>query len=420
MSYNDIFLKRNSVKIPTLVFLLIVSFISFFLIRMLSTKPLVSRASKKNLRKIMVVNPSYNQAGIFWQTDKKEIGWLVYGEREDKTDKIVFDERDTNDKKNPYFNHYVLIRGLEQNHDYFFKVISDKQVVANIDSKSFSFHTPSIISASSNISPAYGKVMAVNGTSQTSGVVIIGFKNSYPLLTLVKLTGEWLVPLNNVIDKTTQKLRNLENNEVASIEIYGEEGEKSSIEAVVENLSPLPQTTVMGKNYSFVSKDNVLAAADSITNVNKKIMIIFPKEASIIPGESPLIKGLAIPGAEVTVIIHSDVTYSTRVQADKDGVWQVVAKERLSPGEHSLTVITKDEKGEEIKLTRQFTIAKSGEQVLGDATPEPTLTGQPVATESPTPADLTPTTPRSGFNPAPLTAVSSVLIVIGLGIILAF
>ena len=425
MSYSDIFLSRSSRKVPTALFLLVVISISFLLVRMFSTKPTTSQASKKNLQQMMVVNLSYNQAGIFWQTGSKETGWIIYGNKENKLNSVAFDERDTAEKKYPYINHYVSIKNIDQNQDFFFKIVSNDSLITDTSGKPFFFHTPSNIVGSTNISPAYGKVISPNGTPLSTGMVILSFKNSYPLLSSLKLSGEWLIPLNNLIDKTSQKVRNLENGEIGLIEIYNEEGQKSSINVIAENLSPLPQTIIIGQNYSFVTKETVLSAVTGSKESAQEISIIFPKDEGIIPGESPLIKGTALPGFEVIVIINSQVSYSARVKADKDGIWRLVPKERLPAGKHTLTMITKNSKGEEIKLTRQFTIAKSGEQVLGDATPESTLTSVP--TLSPTTiiptstiTTTTPTPPTSGFSPLPMTIISGGMIIIGLGIILAF
>lgn len=423
MSYSSIFLNKNSGKVPTIVFLLVISFVSFFIVHIFSTKPMSSQASKKILRQLLIVNPSSNQVGVFWQTDKKEIGWLVYGEKDSRLDKIALDEKDAGNNKTPYLNHYAIIKNLNQQQSYFFKIVSDNQLVVDSNNRPFSFRTTANIAGSSNISPAYGKVLGVNGIPLSSGVVVLTFKNSYPLFSLLKLSGEWLIPLNNIIDKSTQKVKNLENGEFGTIEIYNEEGQKSSIEIITENLSPLPQTVIIGKDYSFINKESVLAVSSKTSSKNQGISILFPKEQGIIPGETPLIKGTALPGADVVVIINSQVSFSTRVKADKDGIWRVVPKERLSAGEHQLTIVTNNGKGEEVKLTRRFTIAKSGEQVLGYATPEPSLTEKPTPTIiNPTLviSTLSPTIKQAGSNPLPLTIISSSLIVIGLGIILAF
>jgi len=75
-----------------------------------------------------------------------------------------------------------------------------------------------------------------------------------------------------------------------------------------------------------------------------------------------------------------------------------------------------------VRLATTFSVAKSGEQVMGSATPEATLEPTvPPPTSVPTGiiTSLTPI-PTSGYNPRILTIVSGSLIIIGLGILLAF
>ena len=83
-------------------------------------------------------------------------------------------------------------------------------------------------------------------------------------------------------------------------------------------------------------------------------------------------------------------------------------------------VETKGVGGNLISQKREFTIAKSGEQVLGEATDEPTPKLTLTTTPSPTSSVLTktPTTapPVSGSNLNNLTMVSVLFIVIGLGL----
>jgi len=421
MSYSDLFLKKNNIRIPTIALLGIVILIGFFMTKLFASKPITSRASKKTLRTIDVVNLSYNQATIYWQTDKKETSWLIYGDSEKKQDTVAFDERDTGEKKGEYFNHYVILKNLKQNHPYYFKIISDNQLITDQNNKAFKFETTGNISASTNMSPAYGKVLTASGSPLTSGAVILSFKDSMPLFSLVKLSGEWMIPLNSLLDRNTKKIKSLENKDVGLIEIYSEDGEKTSIEITAENLSPVPQSVVIGKNYSFLSKENVLGTTDQSTSKSNEISITFPKDGSIIASAKPLIKGLAIAGNEVVVFLKSRLNYSFRVKADKDDVWKVDLTENLPAEKYTMEMITKNQKGAEVKLTRSFTVGKSGEQVMGEATPEATIeTPTPQPTEIVASSTPVPTIKKAGFDPLPLSIASGSLIIIGLGVILAF
>lgn len=215
-----------------------------------------------------------------------------------------------------------------------------------------------------------------------------------------------------------KKNRPIEKNESGLIEIISESGLKTNIEVSADNFSPLPQTLIIGNDYKFGQKDNVLSATDQ--SKTGQIEILFPKENSIIPAQSPLIKGLALPNSDVFIVINSPVSYSFRVKADKEGLWKLSLTERLPAGSHTLTLTTKNASSQDIKIVRKFTIAKSGEQVLGSATAEasPTIVVTPTVTASI--SATIPPRPTSGANTIPMAIASGSLIILGLGILLAF
>lgn len=421
MSYSNFYLKKDKFQIPTAAFLVVIILVGVFMAKMFVTQPITSRATKKTLKRISTVNLSYNQATVYWQTEKKEIGWLVYGDSEKKLDQIAFDERDTKEAKGKYLNHYVILKNLKENHIYYFKIVSDNQLVADASGDAYKLQTTLNISAASNVKPAYGKVLAANGSPLTSGVVILSFDGAMPLFGLVKLSGEWMIPLNSVLDETTKKIKIIEDKDVGLIEIFSEKGEKTSIEITAKNLSPLPQSVIIGKNYNFLTEESVLGLNDYNINSDNKISIIYPKQNSAVPSAQPLIKGLAVAEREVVVFLRSKQNYSFRTTADKNGIWKVDLVQTLPAGNYEMELVTKDAQNKEVKLKRTFTIAKSGEQVMGLATPEATLdTPTPEPTQIVASSTPVPTIKKAGFDPLPLSVISGSLIIVGIGIILAF
>ncbi|OGK10534.1 hypothetical protein A2767_04710 [Candidatus Roizmanbacteria bacterium RIFCSPHIGHO2_01_FULL_35_10] len=431
MTYSKYFLP-NETKIPVPLTIAVVILLIFFLARLFAVKPLPSRANKKNIKDVSIVNLSHNQAGIFWKTDERETGWVVYGLNEKNLNYTVSDERDVQDKKNLFYNHYVILKNLQPDTIYFYKVVSNKQLVESKEGMAFTFRTAANLPVSTNLNPAYGKIIGENGQALDNAIVMVLFDKTYPLATLTKTTGEWLIPLNSVLNKDTLKSQAIQPKDIISIEIVSEETKITKIKTNLANLSPLPQTIIIGKNYDFLNTNDILAA-----NVNKisrtgKIDILFPKEAAVIPGGRPLIKGTAIPGSEIELNIEAAKKYTFKTKADKDGLWTLVVSEALSPGSHTLRIRTKGTNGKDIQLLRKFSIAKSGEQVLAAATPDATLTPTdipvteilsptifytPYASQSPT---LVLSPPTSGTNIVPFGIASASLIILGLGVLLAF
>lgn len=428
MSYSKLFYPRTP-QIPTILSLVIILAVVLFLAKLFSTQPPASSAKGEVLRQMMVANVAVNQVSIYWQSPQKSIDWVVYGEKSDDLRIIALDDRDIPDSKAPRVNHLVTLKDLKDNSTYFFKIVSNKILVGDLQNKPFIFKTSSAVNGSSNLKPAYGAVVAQNGTALENAAVIITDPGAYPLVALTKSSGDWLVPLNNIVDTVSTKPKLVTPSEKMKIEIYDEEGTKSTIDAVVSVMSPIPQTIIMGKDYSFTGQTNVLSATAENSSVReakrKTTEILFPKEGAVIPGLRPLIKGTAAPDTEVVVIINSTKSYSYRTKTDKDGVWRVEITDNLPAGDHTITMMTKDSSGQPMTIVRSFSIAKSGEQVLGSATPE----GAPVATVSPTlgiyPTSSSTTSalvspPVTGPNPLPYILGSGSLIILGLGLLLAF
>lgn len=423
MVYSDLYLPKSP-KIPTFVFLLVILAVFIFLSKLFGTNAPPSSASKSVLDQHQVVNLSYNQAAIFWQTHEKSRGWLIYSDNPNSLTSVVLDDRDIEEKKNEYINHLVTLKNLKEDKTYYYKLISNDKLIADSGNSAFSFKTAGSLSSSSNLKPAYGKIISKNGTPLENATVILQVPGTYSLVAFTKSGGDWLLPLNNLIDLKTGKGKSIELSERINVEINDEAGAKTSLAVIASLISPLPQTLIIGKDYNFLTSNNVLSVTTDVSQEKSVALdVIFPKEAAVIPGSKPLIKGSAKPGSEVIVTVNSQKTYTFRVKADGEGIWRVSLPEGLEPGSHKVGVTYSDQNQTNSSLVRSFTIAKSGEQVLGLATPEAT----PISSASPTlilfptnvatyPATLAP----SGSSPIVAAIISGSFIILGLGLLLAF
>lgn len=429
MAYSQLFTNKQP-RIPLVGLVVIIAAVLLFLGKIFSTPSTPSRASEHVLEDLSIVNMNANQAGIVWKTKTKTTGWVIYGQSEGEQNIIALDERDVTDKKNTYETHYVLIKNLQENTSYYFKIVDNNQLLGDSQNKPFSFKTISAFSAATSAKPAYGKTLLSNGAPLVDGIVMFTLDNAYPLVGLTKESGEWLISLNSVVDFATNKRRDLKDTDLVAIQIYGE-GQQSKIKATIGSLSPLPQTTVLGKDYDFTAKESVLGAEDSkITSKTNILSVTYPKEGSIIPGTFPLIKGIAPQGSTVKVTINGLANGTYTAVTDKNGQWSLNVARKLPVGNYTLSVmLTSGQTGTLVE--RHFSIAKSGEQVLGEATAEasPTVitTNIPSITSNLSPTlsstmsgTIVPTTPVTGSNPIPAVAASGVLILLGAGLLLAF
>lgn len=425
MIYSDLYTK-NKLKIPTIAGLLFLLVVVVFFARLFSSLSLPSKASKKIIKRLEIASLTPSQTVIFWQTENKESGWVVYGERNNQLNQIAFDERDLPNQKGKFINHYVTLKNLHESQNYFFKIVSDNKLVSNSGELPFTLTTPKNNGGVKNNLPIYGKVVGSNNNPIENAVVLAALSDSYLLSALSKPTGEWLIPLNILIEKNSLKSKTPKKNEELKIEIIGENGETTNIITSVDLGSPLPQTVVIGKNYNFLTGNDVLSAITSSGQEEEKreIDIIYPQENAAIPGYTPIIKGTAIPNQEVMVDVRSDKIYSSRVTAGNDGLWKLVIPEKLALGEHLIILTARDRLGRDVKIQRKFIIvANEGNEakVLGLATPSATVTTGPTNIPTATPIKVaSPSAPVSGSNfNLPIVGAAS-MIIFGLGLILVF
>lgn len=433
MSYSNLYLQSNK-KIPTFVVLLIIATSFIFFFKLFSNSSIPTKASSNELRRIEIANLTSNQATIYWHTEKKETGWLIYGLKNSSLSSFAYDDRDIESKKSEYHYHLVTLKNLIPETSYQFKLISNNKILST--ASVFTFITPKISKFSSNVSPAYGKLIQQNGEPVSDSIVMLEFKKSIPLIGLVKQSGEWLVPLFALYQKDSLQQKQFKQNDTVTISFLSESGINSFVEASVKSISPLPQTIVLGSTYSFLDKESVLGIQDFVHNkTGKSLQIIYPKENSLIPGFSPLIKGVSKPNTDIFVTIQgNNRTYASKTKSNSQGLWDIHIKERMLIGKYVISAESKS--NDQIQETDNKTfliIANEGNdaRVLGVASSAPTITQQLTPTqEVPTPTRMIiPTSSSTASQSAqPIPGIFDIIplvggisfLILGVGVLLAF
>ena len=127
MFYSDLYLQQQSRPSKVLVALAMIAVISFAIFYYTS-EGTPTRASKQTVKQHEAVNVTARQAGVFWETETADQGWILYGSEANKTDKIALDPRDsTNEKSNRLF-HYAVIKDLQPETTYYYKIISNNDI----------------------------------------------------------------------------------------------------------------------------------------------------------------------------------------------------------------------------------------------------------------------------------------------------
>ena len=439
--YSDLYTKSrfNAVKMLSSVAGVIVIALGLFLFTQDSAP---TRASKRALLDHQIVNMSPKQFGVFWEVDTADEGWLLYGKNPNNLDSIAFDERDSDGEKEQRIYHFAIFRNLDPSAKYYYKIISNNEVIQSEGTDTFSADTLEDSAQATIFSPMYGSVYYSNNEPADKILAMLIVGNAHPLIAVSGSTGEWLIPLQYLINKDSSNAVNIGENDPITLQLFNDT-QRSMVRSTFERSRPLPESIVLGNNYSFISDSDVLAVQDSKISSNSNITsaqvtIRYPKQNAVVPGTTPLIKGYGIPGEYVRVNINAQPVFSLRVQVNQEGEWDVPVNKKISPGTYTLTATTKDKTGKVIQLSRLFTLIKSGEQVLGDsveATPSGTLTPSidpsinpsvTVIVTTPTPAETgiidepttTPPPPVSGLNIVPYVFAGVGMMILGLGVIL--
>lgn len=409
--YSDLYLQKRS-KVPgillALVLVMVAGGFSFYFFNNTSAP---TRASKKTVKQHEVTNLSSKQIGVFWESEVPDRGWILYGESASDLSQIALDERDTAESKEEKLHHFAMLKNLKPDTQYFYKIVSNNELIGSNGEEAFQIKTPRDMLPGSSAKPAYGKALLSNGEAAQQAFVVIRFKDAYPLVTMTGPTGEWLMPLQGLISKNDNQPSLIQDKDLITIEII-DDNAKTTIDSLVSKTNPLPQTIILGKDYKFLDEAQVLPAFNQrerpseSPQTQSEVDIRFPRDGSVIPGSQPLIRGVGVPGKDVIVNINSNPQFSARVPVDAQGDWRVSIPGSILPGNYTLIMTSEDANGKKIGEKRTFSLAKSGEQVLGDATGSATLTPTKTLTPSPT-KQLSPT---SGLSPTRFLNISPTLI----------
>ncbi len=408
----------------------------FLIILVISTSFAIQKIKTVNLKAntiifdaIEITNITHKSATIIWHTDAKTKGWILFGTNKNILLTSAFDDRDTINHKNIYSQHYVTLKNLDKNTRYYFNIASSQGIYTSQGHTPFSFMTSPELYQQKGIKPAFGKSINTNGSPAAESVVLLKIDGALILSTLTKTTGEWLIPLFSLIDKKTHQPLVFTDKTPVIIEIRNENNEKALFTTTIGHVSPVPETIIMGQNKEFIEeKINVLADFTTFTpSLQTEVDIIFPKDNAIIPGKRPLIKGTALPLAPVTMKLSSiSTTHTFTFKSSREGIWSFTPPSDLSEEKYTLVITTHDMNNTPVTKTRMFTIAKSGESVLGDATPAATMTQTPTqALPQPTIPPTTivtriPSPPVTGNMTLSIPLIGSGLFILGLGFIMLF
>lgn len=401
-------------RIPTLLgFVLLMLGIGITSYLVQSGVIVISRATPSNTpEEVRVTNITDTSFTVSFRTTAPVPALVLYGEGA-TADKTAFDERDQPSQDlAPRAIHSIVVRNLKPETTYSFTITSGKDTFLD-NGKPFQIKTgPVLIENPSSQTPLAGKILLPNGSPPSESLVYITSSGAQALSVLIKSDGNYILPLN-----TMRK---------ASLDSYFSFSEQTLIQLLVldatltsrvalkaSQTNPVPQIT-LSHDYDFtidtqpLSKDQASASANlkdflfpalvGTQQTTSEPKILSPaKKDEAFTDQQPQFRGTASPNTDVHITIHSSEAITATVKTDSRGMWAFRPETPLSPGEHTITITTKDQFGILKTITQKFTVYAEGTQVgqlIGPTTtPTPTKSVAPTATATPLPtvtATLTP------------------------------
>lgn len=407
---------RREKKIPTIIAL-------FFLMIGIGSAVFLERSSQ-SLQTSAKVNPTPEEVHltnitdssftISWFTSQPTIGSVQV---KDTTIKLILlDDLDNDNIPRPRNNHYVTAKNLKENTSYTITIIGPGQTGCNNEKICPTFLQKTAIRLNNSLilPPARGTIITKDNKPADTAIVYLLIGKNLPLSGRVDSSGLWVIPLNNLKSGDFLGKPEISDNDLVYITVKLSPSEVGTavidVKSIRQNLT-IPNIQ-LGNSYNFIdlsakrgllaqTQDQKILGTNIQTNPissteknSEKVDFLFPKSDNETTTDNrPRLRGRGVPGGQLIITVNSS-PQTDRITVSSDGSWDWRPSQSLSPGIHHVNIQGYDEKGNPINITRKFIVLKSGERVLGDATPSSTLspTSIPTVTPIPSPA-LLPATP---------------------------
>ncbi len=383
-------------RIPTLLGLLLITLgigLTTFIVNK-ETLLQINATSTQQPQNVRITNIKDTSFTVSYTTKDKISGSVNYG-KDQSLGLTALDIRDKQSEVKDYLIHNIEINNLTPLTKYYFTIISGQNTYLN-HNQPFQVTTgPSLDNTSLSTKKIKGKLVLPNGNNPSEAIVYITAENSEVISALATQNGTYEVPLGFVRTGDLSSYFVFTQNTLIKMLAFGDS--LSSNASLLSNQAESVPTITLSKDYDFVSNDvsNASPSANlesfpsfestSSASKSKKPQILTPKKDEGFTDDQPLFKGTGLPKEDVQIIIHSDENIQAGIITDQNGNWSYRPKETLSPGEHTITMITRDASGILRTITQSFVVYAAGTQIpnaVGSPTPTPT---KPTITPTPTP-----------------------------------
>lgn len=382
---------------------------------------------------VQISNITDTSFTVSYTTDGAVIGSLNVGQNT-SLGATALDDRDKTLVEHKA--HVITVKNLNAETSYFFSITSGQNTFLK-DGGLYSVKTgpPLDSTLATERGTVSGKVVLPDGSSAADTIIYLNIAGAQALSTLTKTDGSYNLQLSLIRTTDLSTYYTIPEETTAKISAYGN-SLSSQATLTSGKLDEVP-TITLSQNYDFTistspisgtvplatSSAQTFPSATPSSSLNTTPQILTPQEDQSFSDDQPLFRGKAQPNEDVVIEIHSDDAISAKVVADANGNWTYRPESTLSPGNHTISITTRDSFGILKTITQQFTVFASGSQVGESATPSatltptitptltvtPTLTITPVASTTPTetiiPTETPTATPTTTLPPAGSSAL---------------
>lgn len=337
---------------------------------------------------VRIANVTDNSFSVSYETDSQVIGSLNYG-KDNKLGQQALDDRDQQTGSLASHSiHNITARDLDPQTKYYFSITSGQNNYTNGD-KLFEVITGSNISDSPpNQNPIGGKITLIDGTAPKEAIIYVTADNSQVVSTLAKADGTYILPLNALRTNDLASYYTFPASGIIKMLILGD-SLTSNASLSINQINPIP-TIILSKNYDFKQSQSstqiipdTSTSFPSFSSTSSASQILVLKKNQEFTDQKPVFKGAALPDETVNITIHSDQAIQATVKTDTKGNWNYRPTSNLTPGNHTITVQTKNSLGILQTITQSFVVYASGQQIIPavpSGTPTPTTTPTLVVT----------------------------------------
>ncbi len=405
-------LKFLETRIPTLLgmFIITVGLVLATLFTNNQTNLQSGAQVVKQPQDVRITNVTDKSFTVSYRTESPISGTLNYG-TDNSLGLTAFDEKDASGNIGNRIIHSITIQNLQPSTKYYFSILSGGETYLNNDQNFEVTTAPSLSSQTSN-TDIKGKIIDPDSTVPNEAIVYATADNAQVVSSLVKSDGTYDLVLNNLLSSDLSKPFVFQANTVIRMLVLGQSSTSSAL-IYYSQVNDVPVIT-LSNNYDFRSEQAPAATSSAQpesfpsleSTPSSKLYtpkILTPQQNQGFSNQAPLFKGTALPEQSVQITIHSAQVLEATVSADAYGNWSYSPSANLSPGTHTITIVTKDAYGILRTLTQSFVVyAQTGTTI--SQTPTPTPTPLPTFTPTPTAYNLTQASPSaSPQNPLPAT-----------------